>query len=189
MKQLLILLSILLIPALSTAQDSHTYRTLEDLLANQPAEEIPPTFRYERQRHQGKLRGQKIAAYRFKGPREYKLPKTKTFAVYMDGSLFINLNRPKLRKNTDFFKVEWIGNYGYFVDIHKYPVWIDEVYMEDTILKEMLLDRSTGTIIELSKKNLRIILQDHPKLLQDFERERKKKKKLKEYLVLSAREA
>ncbi len=183
MKQPFILFSLLFLPLLSFSQESHAYRTLEDLLSNKSSESIPPTFRYERQRHQGKLRGDKVAAYRFKGPKDHKLSREKTLAVYMDGFLFINPGRPKLKQNADFFKVEWIGDYGYFVDIHEYPIWIDEVYMEDTIIKEKVLDRSTGRIMELSKKNLRLILQDNPPLLLEFEQERKKKKKLKEYLI------
>ncbi len=182
MKQLLIFISFSLLPALSYAQGSNAYRTVEDLLADRPAEEIPPTFRYERQRHQGKLRGEKVAAYRFKGPKEYKFSKERTFAVYMDGSLFVNPDRPKLKQRTDFYKVEWIGEYGYFVDIHEYPIWIEQTYIEDTILKEMVLDRSTGKLIELNKRNLRTILQDRPMLLMEFDSEKRKKRKLKEYL-------
>lgn len=189
MKQFLILLNVLLIPVFSIAQESYTYRTLEDLLDNKPTDEIPSTFRYKRQRHQGRLKGKKISAYRFKGSRDYKLPKGKTFAVFMDGQLFINPDRPRLRRSTDFFKVEWIGDYGYFVNIQEYPVWVNEVLMEETVLKEKLLDRSTGKIIDLNKKNLRAILQDRPELLKDFELERKKKRKLKEYLILSENES
>lgn len=184
MKRSLILLSIAIVPFFTNAQYNCTYKTLEDFLVNSPASEIPPTFRYERQRHCGKVRAVKVAAHRFKGPKNQKLPKGKVFAVYMDGLLFVNPNRPRLRKVTDFFKVEWIGDYGYFVDIQDYPVWMNESYMEDTLIKERLIDRNSGRIIELSKRNLRTILQDSPQLLKDFENEKQKRRKMKEYLVL-----
>lgn len=188
MKQLL--LAIFLLPMIALGQDSYSYGTLEDLLADEPTSAIPATFRYERQRHSGKLRGKKIAAHRFKGPRGEKLPKGKTFAVYMDGFLFINPDRPRLRKQADFFKVEWIGDFGYFVSIDEYPVWMDgnstngNTWLEETVLKEKLLYRSTGRIINLTRRNLREILQNRPQLLRDFELEKNKKRKLKEYLVL-----
>ena len=165
-----------------------TFTSLKDLMAREPAFTIPQAFHFERQKHRGKVNGQKVAAYRIQGPKKRKLPRTNVFAILMDGALYVNPDRPRLTRRADFYQVEWIGTYGYFIDMQDYPVWVDDVYMEQTNLKEKLIDTSTGKIVDLNKKILRKILQDQPELLVAFEAEGRKGRKLKEYLIRAQRQ-
>lgn len=159
------------------------FGSLKDLLDREPTHELPDDLCELKTRNRGRINGMRAVAFRIKGSKKHKLPKGRAIAILMNGDLYINPDRPRLNKRADFYKVDWIGSYGYFINSEEYPVWCGDSFDIETFLVESLIDPSNREIITLNKKSLRRILQDEPALLQEFEQQTRKKKKLRTYLT------
>jgi hypothetical protein len=82
-----------------------------------------------------------------------------------------------LRK--DFIKIENYGKYGYFEDV--IHILIGTTIIPVNTLN--LIDMNSGEIILIDKKQLKELLKDDPTLLEEFNNEAHKDKKLKDFLI------
>jgi len=98
---------------------------------------------------------------------------------FSDGrSLYIK-RREGLGLDNDFAKINNFGKYGFFEDIAHSSVG-SAAY---SFLTLNLIDMNTGEIKRVNKKNMAEILVDNPVLLESFNKEPQKDKKLKDYLT------
>lgn len=103
---------------------------------------------------------------------------------FSDGkNVYINENSPSLRPGTEFVKVETLNRYYYFQKIE--PIVIPTGTTVVTVLKlvQKVMDMNTGEITILNNKNLKELMADNPRLLNEFDKESQKNTKLKEYLI------
>lgn len=106
-----------------------TFSSLSDLMDHKPSDILSSEFHCERHKYKTKINGNKVTAYRVKGPKRSKLPKGKVFAILVDGQLFINPDCPRLTRRADFYQVDWIQTHGYFINLDEYRAWIHDVFM------------------------------------------------------------
>ncbi len=151
------------------------YRNFEEMKYNNPSAPIENKIFS----NVVKLGGQQQVTF-------YKLDRTRSQAKeqgklfgYSDGkNLFIEQREGMgLRKN--FVKIENFGKYGYFEDIQHVQAGTTTY----PILRLYLIDMNSGEITLMDKKHVKELLAADPILLEEFNNESKKDKKLKEYLI------
>jgi hypothetical protein len=79
----------------------------------------------------------------------------------------------------EFVRIDNYGKYGYFEDI-------GYILVNSTVVPYLtfnLIDMNSGDITRIDKKHLREYLAEDPKLLEAFNNESQKDKKIKEYLI------
>ena len=84
-----------------------------------------------------------------------------------------------LKKKTIFHKIEYLGKIVYYEDI--YYAQTGNGSVKQLSHKYMRIDH--GTVYTLTKKVLKNLLKDSPKLLDEFENESNKNRVLKDYLI------
>lgn len=103
---------------------------------------------------------------------------------FSDGKyVYINESMPKLGPKTEFSKIEYIGEYCYFKDIYCTSTYNGMTTITTCDLDEKLIEMETGKVIRLSKRSLRELLANDTELLDKFNNESLKNKKLKEYVI------
>jgi hypothetical protein len=103
---------------------------------------------------------------------------------FTDGiNTYINPDRPRLRKQVDFFLTEELGNFLHYKVIQRiyFPVAGGAPAMV-SFPAEKLLDIETGKSRTLTRGWLKKMIADDEELLNAFREEKKKSKKLKLYL-------
>lgn len=103
---------------------------------------------------------------------------------FCDGKhVYINELLPRLGPKTDFCKIEYLGRYCYYEDIHCMMFYNGPTTNENCSLDEKIIDIESGEVIRLDKKTLREIIADDTELLNEFNDELNKNKRIKDYLI------
>lgn len=106
---------------------------------------------------------------------------------FCDGnSIYINEGYPQLGPRAKFSKIEYLGKYSYFKDVKCNSNYnsMNNTFVTSCSLEEKVMDiNDAGAVIRLTKKRLQNIIARDPEILKTFNQEKRKKKKLKEYLI------
>jgi hypothetical protein len=103
---------------------------------------------------------------------------------FSDGkNVYINENSPSLGPSTEFVKVEFMDRYYYYENIQ--PIVIPTGTTVVTVLKlvQKVKDMNTGEVTILNNKSLKELIAGNPQLLNEYDNESQKNRKLKEYLI------
>lgn len=101
-----------------------------------------------------------------------------------ENNFYINPNYPKkLSKNKHFVKTEDLGKYLYYRKTETQVIYTGTVTTVIPTTEQIIVDKETGEKTTLSNKSLKKIIADDKELLNEFKNEKKKSKKLKEYLI------
>jgi hypothetical protein len=158
------------------------YKNFEEFKNNNPSVE----FDYDVDsiaRGYGFLRmAGKVTFYRLIINKEQGKSIGKVFGFCDGKNVYINEFAHQLTPNSEFSKLEYIGNYCYFQDILCTSL-LNGSNTNSCYFNSKLLEIQTGKIIYLSKSTLKEVLSDNDELLHEFNNESKKKKKFKEYII------
>lgn len=106
---------------------------------------------------------------------------------FCDGThVFVNIERPNLKINTDFDSIQFLGLYCYFKSVESvtFPVPGPGIVTATvTSLREKAIDINKETIFNLTDKSLKEILENDEKLLYMYVEEGIYDDKLKDYLI------
>jgi hypothetical protein len=103
---------------------------------------------------------------------------------FCDGeSIYINTNLPILKPNTKFTKIEFLGAYCYFKDTYC-PIIQDGYSRRHCSLNEKIIKIYDGEVILLNADTVQKLIEDNIELTNEFNRDTRKNKKLKEYIIL-----
>jgi hypothetical protein len=103
---------------------------------------------------------------------------------FCDGkNVYINESLPRLSPKTGFMRIEYFGKYCYYEDRFCTTVYTGNGTTQSCELDEKLININTGEVIRLSKKTLRELIANDTKLLNEFNEQSQKNKKLKEFAI------
>lgn len=120
----------------------------------------------------------KVTFYSLRMKRNQERELGKLFG-FSDGSDIYVRRKEGIGIPSEFVKVDNFGKYGYFEDILYIPTSSASI----PVLTMNLIDMNTGETERIDRKYLRDLLADEPGILEDFEREPQKSKKMKDYLI------
>lgn len=147
------------------------FRNINDLLNNRPSDEIS-TFVNERKQ------GLDITYYRLKVSKKMGRKMGRVFSFSDETGFYINPRKPKLRKRTNFFKADSIGDFIHFIEMAS----VTSVGYTYSYQAEQLLDIRSGKVKSLTRSLLRELIADDQQLLEMFNNEKGKSAKLASYL-------
>jgi hypothetical protein len=103
---------------------------------------------------------------------------------FCDGkNICINESNPILGPKTEFSKIEYLGKYCYFESLYSKPVYNGVSSSTSASLDEKIIDINSGEVISLSKNKIQELIADDKELLDKFNNDSQKNKKLKEYII------
>lgn len=103
---------------------------------------------------------------------------------FSDGrNVYINEEYPQLGPRADFSKIQYFGKYCYFEGFAYTVVYTPSGSTTVAEVDEKMIDINSGEVIHLRKKTMRELLANDPKLLEEFNNETQKNKKLKAYAI------
>jgi hypothetical protein len=100
-------------------------------------------------------------------------------AGFSDGSDIYLKRKEGLGIPAEFVRIDNYGEYGYFEDL----TYLSTGSTTVPIITYNLINLNTGEVKRIDRKHLRDLLLDEPEILEDFDHESQKDKKIKEYLV------
>jgi len=155
------------------------YRSFEELKYNKPSGE----FTYQITAKSRKVNQNQLNFY------SLDIDKRKARTVgkvigFSDGKeVYINQNSPSLRPGTEFVKAEILDRYYYFQVIETIIVPTGTTVVTAPKLVEKIMDMNTGEVTTLNIQNLKELMEDNPGLINEFDKETNRNRKLKEYLI------
>jgi hypothetical protein len=160
------------------------YQNFDEFKHNSPS--IP--FNYEiisTTKGYGPLNILKHKVYRLNLTRNNAKSIDKIFGFCDGAHVFVNIERPNLKINTDFDSIQFLGLYCYFeyIDNVSFPVpgpAIETI----TYLSKKAIDINKETIFTLTDKTLKEILENDKKLLFMYAEEGNYDDKIKDYLIM-----
>ena len=157
--------------------DAKFFRNLEETLNSEPDTVLNKTILKARKRRYG------IYYHRLDVDRKVGRAIGKVYGFTDGQEVYINPGTPKLRKGTDFYKVERIDRFLHYKVVERitFPV----AGAAPAVIEfpaEKLLDTETGKSKTLTRGRLRKLIADDEELLAAFNQEKRKSKKLKLYL-------
>ncbi len=147
------------------------FRNINDLLDNRPSDEIS-TFVNKRNQ------GLNITYYQLELSRKKRREIGRVFSFSDETGFYINPRKPKLRKRTNFFKADTIGDFIHFIEMVSVTTPVNNY----SYRAEQLLDIRSGKVKRLSRSLLRELIADDQQLLEMFNNEKGKSAKLASYL-------
>lgn len=161
------------------------YRSFEEFKYNNPSLEFDYNIR-TKERGYGFLNSEGWVQF-YKIDMERKETRTigSVFGFCDGRNVYINEDNPDLQKNTEFAKVEFYGEFCYFEGV-SYSYMTTGAGMGATATTsrtEKILSINTGKVTILSKSLIRKLLAIDKELLSEFNKEKKKRKKLKKYFI------
>jgi hypothetical protein len=155
------------------------YKSFEEMRDNSPSVGLTTDYRTRTQ----KFQSAPITSYLLNISREEGKTIGNVFGFCDGERIFINDNSPKLRPGTEFAETEKIGRFSYYSYLEYTPITVGSGVVVSTSLIQKIMDSETGEIVILRPKNIRQIISDNPELLEQFNNDPKKYKKMKEYLI------
>lgn len=159
------------------------YRTFEEFKYNNPSLE----FKYEittRNRGYGFLNSAgQVTFYRIVIDKKVGKSIGEVYGFSDGKSVYINEELPRLGPKAEFSKIEYFAKYCYFEDIFYTTIYNGTSTTTAASLDEKIIDINTGVVISLNKQTLRDLLANDSELLDEFNSEKHKNKKLKEYVI------
>jgi hypothetical protein len=154
------------------------YKDFDDLKYNNPSGE----FNYRLTAHSRKYNGSELASYNLVISRR-EAKSIGRILGFSDGkNIYINQRIPLLHPGTEFVKVEFMDRYYYFEDLQQFIIPNGLSTITIPRIEQKIMDMNTGEVIVLSNGNLREIIADNPQLIDEFNNDPKRSRKLKDYL-------
>lgn len=186
MKNILILITLISTITLVKGQDrklitnssvlkAGIYRSYDEFKHNSPSIE----FSYEVKTINRGLGPRSVTYYKIAIDKKLGKSIGNVFGFCDGKNAYINEGFPILGPKTEFSKVEYIGKYCYY----KIRVDGSNNMGPTSYTFEKIIDIDSNDFIYLTKDTLREIIKDNPTLLNEFNKDHQKKKKLKEYLI------
>lgn len=157
--------------------DAKFFRSLEETLANSHDTVLQETILI--------ARAKQFGIYYHRLDVEKKVGKRigKVYGFSDGNEVYINPGTPKLRRRTDFYKVEPIDRFLHYKVVERITVPVaGAAPAVISFPAEKLLDIETGKSKTLTRVRLRKLIADDIELLEAFNEEKKKSSKLKLYL-------
>lgn len=157
--------------------DAKFFRNLEETLNSEPDTVLNQTILKARKRRYG------IYYHRLDVDRKVGKGIGKVYGFSDGNEVYINPKTPRLRRGADFFKVEKIDRYLHYKVVERitFPV----AGAAPAVIEfpaEKLLDTETGKSKTLTRGRLRKLIADDAELVEAFNQEKRKSRKLKLYL-------
>lgn len=159
------------------------YRTFEEFRFNKPS--IDLDYKIVSKKSGYGLFGAEgsIPVYRLDVDKKVGKSIGKIFGFSDGRNIYINPSFPELSPQTDFSKIEFIREYCYFENIQITRISNGSHTTETKSLSKKLIDVVRVKGITLDKYTLRELIADDKDLLEEFNNESQKNKKLKEYVI------
>jgi hypothetical protein len=155
------------------------YRSFEELKYNNPSVE----FTYGITAKSRKVNQEQLDFYRMDIDKRKARDVGKVIGFSDGKDLYINGNSPSLRPAVEFVKAEILDRYYYFQDIETIIIPSGTTVVTAPRLVQKIMDMNTGKITTLNNQNLKELMADNPPLVNEFDKETHKNRKLKEYLI------
>lgn len=155
------------------------YKSFEEMRDNSPSVSLTTDYRTRSQ----KFQSAEIKSYLLNISREEGKTIGNVFGFCDGKRVFINDNSPKLRPGTEFAETEKIGLFNYYSYLEYTPIAIGSSVVISTSLVQKIMDSETGEVILLRPKTIREIISGNPKLLEKFNNDPKKHRRMREYLI------
>jgi hypothetical protein len=158
------------------------YNTFESFKSENPSTDLPSGITSDVKKLGLGKGAQEITYYRLDISREDAKKYDKVFGFSDGQKFYINFLDRKVKPGTDFVELEPIGEYGYFEYISYMVVTSGTATTTTPYLEQSVMDLNTGETKLLRKNSLREIISADKELLEQFNNEKRKSKKLKDYL-------
>lgn len=129
--------------------------------------------------------GGKIIYYRINIDKKKAKQLGKVYGFCDGSNVYINPEMLKFYPKTEFSKIEYLNKLSYFEDILCTTTFNPNNSTTSTScsLARKIVNIDNGEVTVLTKKSLRNLISDNPQLLNRFENESRKNKKLKDYFL------
>lgn len=154
------------------------YKNFEDLKFNNASGE----FKYKITERSKKYSGNEIDYYSLVIDRKEAKSIGKIFGFSDGKNIYINEHVPSLRQGTDFVRAEFMYRYFYYEGVRQLIIPIGSYNIIVPKVDQKIMDMNTGEVSVLTNRNLREIIADNHRLLEEFINDPQRNKKLKDYL-------
>ncbi|MBN1119205.1 MAG: hypothetical protein JXA77_18490 [Bacteroidales bacterium] len=155
------------------------YETFEEFKANKPSVK----FNYEIISNVKKYSNEELDYFQLEISRPEWKQIDKMYGFSDGQKFYINFQSLDVRGGTEYVELQDFGRYGYYAYIAYLITSTGNVTITTPYLEQKLVDMKTGQKTDLSVKSLRSLIADDKELSARFEAEKKKSKKLKDYLM------
>jgi len=173
------------------------YKDFQEFKYNNPSIEFNYKITTKNRRYGFLLLGGKVTFYKIVIDRKKGKSIGEVFGFCDGKNIYINPNYVLLKSRTCFSKIEYLGQYSYFEDISTKRTFRAPTYMATPTggsfvgggggityhLRRNVIDLGSATVSILDKKFLRLFIANDNELLNEFNNESNKNKKIKEYFI------